>query len=187
MTTPDAMADADRIAPDPQVVTLSNGKSVKIRRLGTLELFGLLRILTHGGLGAGILNALDFSAPMEEFGPRFLTILALAIPDAGRETLEFIRSMCEPAALESGPKLTKEQQKDNAARLEAFNEHMQNPPPDDTLAILQAIITQEAPEVQALGKRLSKALAPFQKTGQANGQVNEETALASAAASPETR
>jgi hypothetical protein len=161
------MADElDRLDPEPVIVKLSNGAAVKLRRLGTLQLFALMKILTHGGLQGGLLSALDFSRPAEEFVQQMLTMLVLSIPDAGLEAMEFIRLMVEPEGLVTGRRLSKKEQEENNERLANLNAYLVNPPPGDTLEIIVAVIEQEGPEFQSLGKTLGQKMAIFSKTGQ---------------------
>jgi hypothetical protein len=182
-------SELDRLSPEGAVVKLSNGSAVRLVRLKTIQLFALMKILTHGGMGAGIMDALDFSLPPEEFVQRLLTILVLSIPDAALEAMQFIRLMVEPEGLAEGGKLSKKDQQENQARWEAMNVYLSNPPPEDTLDIIVAVIKQEAPEFQALGKRLAQVIPLFTQTGQHKDTKAEPVSgqQLSAAASPDSR
>ena len=174
-------SEIDRLDPDPVVVKLSNGSAVDLLRLQTRQLFKLLKILTHGGMGAGIMNALDFSLPPDEFIQRLITMLFLSIPDAENEAIAFIAAMVEPHGLAKKPKLSKQEAEDNQARFTAAAIYLDNPPPEDTVDIIVAIIQQEAPELQSLGKRIAQVVELFTRTG----QDKEKPGKPSAAASPE--
>jgi hypothetical protein len=158
--------ELDHLDPDPITVKLSNGSAVDLVRLETLQLFALLKILTHGGLGNGLLSSLDFSLPPDEFTTRLITMLVLSIPDAGLEAMEFIRLMAEPHGLAKGRKLSKKDTEDNQARWAAMNDYLRNPPIEDTMDIIIAIIEQEAPHFQSLGNKLGRTLSVFSRTGQ---------------------
>jgi len=182
-----AESEIDRIDPQPKVIKLSNGSAVQLHRLKTLQLFALLRILTHGGMGAGILGTLDFSLPPEEFVQRLMTMLVLSIPDAGIEALQFIQLMVEPEGRIKGRKLTKKEQDEDEGRLAAMNEHLSNPPMEDTVDIIVAVIEQEAPEFQSLGGKLARVFALFTKTGQdKDTKAADPQQVVSAAESPAT-
>ncbi len=158
--------EIDRIDPPENTVKLSNGSAVDLLRMRTRQMFRLLKIITHGGLGAGITQMVDFSQPGEVFIQQLITVLLLSIPDCEQETLEFLAVMTEPHGLARKPKLTKAETEANAARWDRMNEYLVNPPIDDTITLIEAIIKQEAPEFQALGKRLARTLEIFQRTGQ---------------------
>jgi hypothetical protein len=161
-----AESEIERITPTPRRVVLSSGQVVELVRLQTRQLFALLKILTHGGMGAGILNALDFSLPADEFVQRLVTMLLLSIPDAAQEALEFIALMVQPAGLIRAAKLSKDQREANQRMWDEMNSALVNPDPGDTIDVIVAIIEQEAPEFQALGKKLASALSLFARTGQ---------------------
>jgi hypothetical protein len=182
------LPETDRIDPPAVTVKLSNGSAVNLLRLKTRQMFRLLKIITHGGLGSGIVQMVNFSDPPEVFVQQILTILLLSIPDSEQETLQFLAVMVEPYGLVRKAKLNKQDEEANALRWSKMNDFLTNPPVDDTFTLIEEIIKQEAPEFQALGKRLAQTLALFQRTGQdkepkAPEPANEELA-ASAAGSP---
>ena len=165
-------SELDRLDPQNQIIKLSTGFELEILRLRTRQLFRLLRIFTHGAGPAVMQAGLDFSAPNEDFVQKLLALVIMSIPDAEQETVGFIQSMCQPSGITDKPdsRLTKQEKEDNAALWEKFNKEMFNPLPDDTFDIIEAIVRREAPEMQALGKRLGGLLEMAQKTGQTGGQ-----------------
>lgn len=186
-----AELETDRIDPPVNTVKLSNGSAVDLLRLKTRQMFRLLKIITHGGLGANVVQMVNFSDPAEKFIQQLLTVLLLSIPDSDQETLEFLAVMVEPHGLVKKPKLNKQETEANDGRWKAMNAFLNNPPIEDTFVIIEEIIKQEAPEMQALGKRLAQSLEMFQRTGQdkepkAPQMTNVELAAASAAGFPES-
>jgi hypothetical protein len=177
------LPETDRIDPPAVTVKLSNGSAVNLLRLKTRQMFRLLKIITRGGLGGGIAQMVDFTAPAEVFVQQLLVVLALSIPESAQETLEFLAVMVEPYGLVRRAKLNKQDEEANALRWDRMNEFLANPPVEDTFTLIEAIIKQEAPEFQALGKRLAQTLALFQRTGQDREARTPELAD-SAAGSP---
>lgn len=150
-------SELDRLDPEPVTVKLTSGFPVEVVRLRTRQMFRLLRILTRGA-GPAIAQ-LDFSEESGEFGQKLLGILVMAIPDAEQETVAFLQSMAKPASLvdKKSQHMTRQDTEHNQELWDRFNEELFNPEIDDTLSLLEVIVANEAPEMQALGKKL-KAL-----------------------------
>jgi hypothetical protein len=160
-------SELDRIDPQPESCKLSTGFEVDIVRMRTRQFFRLLRVLTHGAGPALTQSGLDFAAGGDEFGQKLLMLVVMSIPDAEQEAIGFLASMCRPAGLaEHEGKLTKQENEANQALWTRFNEELHNPDLDDTLDLIEVIIRQEAPELQALGKKLQRTFKIFQATGQ---------------------
>jgi|GEM_PF-3301586 len=159
-------SELERLDPQPVTVKLSTGFPVEVVRLRTRQFFRLLRVLTHGAGPA--LTRLNFRDEPEQFTERFLMLVLMSIPDAESEAITFLQSMCKPAGLADKPdsQLTKQEKEDNAAAWEGFNEALFNPELGDTLDLIEVIVRQEAPELQALGKRLEAMMDLFRRTGQ---------------------
>lgn len=151
--------DIERLDPNPRDVTLSTGTEVSIKPMRMREFFKLLRIITRGG--AEILGnmRLSLNMPEDEFVAQFLALLFFAIPEAEDETEEFLAAMVEPKAL-TGNKKADEAER---TRLEA---ELDNPELEDAFAIIEAIVRNEAKDLQALGNRLRAAFNLAEKTGQ---------------------
>lgn len=160
--------ELDRLDPQPVTRKLSTGLEVELVRLRTRQFFRLLRVLTHGAGPAMVQSGLDFRAEPEQFTQKLLMLVVMSIPDAEQEAIGFLQSMMRPAGLIDRPEsqLTKQQTADNKALFEQFNKDLFNPELEDTIDLIEAIVRQEAPELQALGKRLQKMMALFQATGQ---------------------
>jgi hypothetical protein len=160
--------ELDRLDPQPVSCTLSTGLEVELVRLRTRQFFRLLRVLTHGAGPALVQSGLDFRAEPEQFTQKLLMLVVMSIPDAEQEAIGFLQSMLRPTGITDRPEsqLTKQQAADNKALWEQYNKDLFNPPLDDTIDLIEAIVRQEAPELQALGKRLQKMMALFQATGQ---------------------
>ena len=161
-------SELDRLDPEPATVTLTSGFVLEIVRLRTRQFFRLLRVLTHGAGPAMMRAGLDFKDNPGEFASKLVVLVVMSIPDAESEAVAFLQSMCKPAGLVDKPEsqLSKPQAAENKALWDKFNEALFNPPLEDTIDLIEAVVRQEAPELQALGKRLEGMLKLFQKTGQ---------------------
>lgn len=161
-------SELDRIDPQPEVCKLSTGFAVEVVRMRTRQFFRLLRVLTHGAGPALMQASLDFAAKPEEFAAKLMTLVVMSIPDAETEAIQFLASMSRPVGIvdKAESQLTKQETETNKALWSRFNEELHNPELTDTIDLIEVIIRQEAPELQALGKKLQKVFALFQKTGQ---------------------
>jgi hypothetical protein len=182
-------SELDRLDPQPVAHTLTTGLEVEIVRLRTRQFFRLLRVLTHGAGPAVMRAGLDFKAGGEQFAQQLLTLILMSIPDAEQEAVGFLQSMCKPAGLDDKPEsqLSKKAKEDNTARWAQFNTDLFNPELEDTLDLMEIIIRQEAPELQALGKKLQRMIQMFQATGQDKEPAEPEASqqdLASQESSP---
>jgi hypothetical protein len=161
-------SELDRIDPEPVTCKLSTGLVVEVVRMRTRQFFRLLRVLTHGAGPALAQGGLNFGADPGEFAGKLMTLLVMSIPDAEQEAIQFLASMCRPAGLadKSARDLTKQETASNQALWDQFNEDLHNPELDDTLDLLDVIVRREAPELQALGKKMQRMFELFRKTGQ---------------------
>lgn len=160
---PDEASELDRLDSQPTEVKLESGFPVEVVRLRTRQLFRLMRILTKGAGQA--LGQLNFGGNGEQFAQQLLGIILMAIPDAEQETIGFLQSMCKPAGIIEKPaaQLSKAESKANDEAFARFAEEMFNPELEDTLAILEVIVANEAPDLQALGKKLSHLMTVARK------------------------
>lgn len=131
-------------------VELSDGTELLLNRMKTREVLKLLRIFTHGA--GQLLGNINWGS--DEFGDQLIAVLLIAVPDAEDETIEFIRAMVEPFGIDHSRKLTKAAKEANDALYSDLYDLLDNPELDDLLEILTAIIRNEAPELQSLGKKL---------------------------------
>jgi hypothetical protein len=161
-------SELDRIDPQMTEHKLSTGFTLGIRRMRTRQFFRLLRILTHGAGPALTQAQLNFAGDPGEFGTKLLMLVVMSIPDAEQETIAFLASMCQPADQtdKQVSQMTKQEAEAHQALWDRYGEELHNPELEDTLDLIEVIVRQEAPELQALGKRLRKTLELFQKTGQ---------------------
>jgi hypothetical protein len=161
-------SELDRIDPQPVECKLSTDFTVCVRRMRTRQFFRLLRILTHGAGPALTQAQLNFAGDADEFGQKLLMLVVMSIPDAEQETIAFLASMCEPAGLvdKQASQLTKQETEANQALWDRYGEELHNPELEDTFDLIEVIVRREAPELQALGKRLSRTLDLYRKTGQ---------------------
>jgi hypothetical protein len=182
-------SELDRLDPQPVVVKLSTGFEVEVVRMRTRQFFRLLRVLTHGAGPAVMQNGLDFSAEGGEFASRLLVLVVMSIPDAESEAVQFLASMCRPAGLAEadGKPLSKAQEAANKELYAQFGEELHNPELADTLDLVEVIVNQEAPELQALGKKLQATLSLFRKTGQDKDQPEPEATAEELASSARSR
>lgn len=155
-------SEIERLDPEPVIIKLMTGLPVEVVRLRTRQLFRLMRILARGATPAALatLNFGSSDSPEDnrEFASRLLGLVVQAIPEAENEAIIFLNSMCQPAGIVVKPpaKLSKAESESNDALFERFSRDMFNPELEDTLSILEVIIANEAGEIQALGKKLSR-------------------------------
>lgn len=188
MTAP--TSEVDRIDPEPCRVKLQSGMIVEIVPLKARQFFRLLRVLTHGAGGALLRNELDFQGGQEQFLAKLLSLVLISIPDAENEAIDFIQSMCKPNGLAEGApsKLTKDQNAANEQLWIEIGAELYNPELEDIIDIVEAIVKQEADDIQALGKRLSRLMELATKTGQTGeGEQAEEKPSPGELASQESR
>lgn len=187
---PDTDSELDRLDPQPAVCKMSTGLQVEVVRLRTRQFFRLLRVLTHGAGPAMMQAGLDFRESAEDFTQKFLMLVVMSIPDAETEAIGFLQSMLKPAGLVDKPESqqTKAEKAENTELWKQFNTDLFNPDLDDTLELIETIVRQEAPELQALGKKLQRALSMFKATGQdkdtPEAEASQEQMAASSAPSP---
>lgn len=161
-----AETELDILVGEPTELKFSTGFCVEVVRLRTRQVFRLLKVLTQGAGPA--LATLDFKAEPSEFVQRLLALVLISVPEAENAAITFLASMCRPAGLSDkkpGEQTKQEREADQALWTE-FNDQLNNPEPEDTLDLVEAIITREAPHLQALGKRIGALVSTFTKTGQ---------------------
>ncbi len=170
----DPLAEIEAMLPSGTPLTLSTGQKVRIAPLNTRELFSFLKIITHG---AGLmLTRVDlFSAGSEEeFAGRLLGLVALSLPDAEQEALDFLSAMTLPDGLRTGRNLTKPDAAYNADLWDALRATLGNPPPEDTLAIVEAVVSQEKGNLLSLGKRARKTMDLMRRVGELPPQQQQQ-------------
>ena len=183
-----ADSEVDRIDPEPVIVKLSTGYEVGIQRLKTRQFFRLLKVLTRGVGPAVVQSGLDFGKDPETFGQSLLAMTLMAIPEAEQQFIEFLTSMCTPVDLHEASgraRLSKQQTEDNQAAIGDMMEELNNPELEDLLDLAEAIVKREAPEIQALGKRVASLLELARKTGQLGDKDRSPEATSSPELSPE--
>ena len=158
--------DTAPILAPPDRVTLESGTVVLLNQLRTRESLALIRIITHGAQTSVMNIRLDPDEPTDAFVTKLVMLLGLAIPDAEDETIGFIRSVVTPVGLVPGRMLSKADRERNAARVEALAEELDNPSLGDLVTIVEAVAVREAPEIQALGKRLASMWRVIRGAGQ---------------------
>ena len=154
--------ETERILPDPEgPLRLHNGVEVLVQPLKLRQFLKLIKIVTEGG--AAVLDTVKFTTDMDtaEFAQTFISLVIFAIPQAEDATVEFLRSMVEPADT------TGNREKDTEARLVLWRE-LENPELEDTIDIISAVVQREAGDLKALGNRLRAMVTMAQKTGQLN-------------------
>jgi hypothetical protein len=187
---PDTDSELDRLDPQPVICKLSTGLQVEVVRLRTRQFFRLLRVLTHGAGPAMMQAGLDFREDAGDFMQKFLMLVVMSIPDAETEAVGFLQSMLKPAGLVDKPESqqTKQEKEDSTELWKQFNTDLFNPDLDDTIELIETIVRQEAPELQALGKKLQRALSMFKATGQdkdaPEAEASQDQMAASSAPSP---
>lgn len=149
--------DIDTIVSEGTPLTLMSGFEIVVERLRTRQLMSLLKILTRGA--GSVLGELRFSSDMDpqEFTGNLIGAVLLSIPEAEDETVEFINRMVSPAGLKEG-RLTKDEILSNDDLEQELRSQLSNPELEDLLTIMEQVITNEAPHILALGKRLAALL-----------------------------
>jgi hypothetical protein len=173
----DSDSELDRLDPEPLTHKLTTGFAVEVQRLKTRQLFRFLKILTHGAGPALMQSSLNFDEGEEVFGQRLFALMVVSIPDAETDAIAFLSSMCEPLGItkrKPGKAFTKQETEDNRVLFEQFSEEFFNPDIDDTIDLIEIIVKREAPEIQALGKRLAGLMELVKKTGQDKGKPGPE-------------
>jgi hypothetical protein len=162
-------ADVSTVIGTGSILTLSGGMRVRLRPLGTREFFRLFSIITTG-LGAAVMEMvemrLDPDEPTEQFVGKFAMLLLTALPEAEDKTIAFLRGVVEPEGLVVDGKPNKADQDRNAALKARLDALMDNPDPMDTITIVEALAHRDAADLQALGKRLARAVNLAKLTGQ---------------------
>lgn len=155
--------DIDTIASEPTPVTLESGMEIKVERLRTRALMSLLKILTRGA--AEVLGTIRFGedTSQEEFTGQLIGAVILAIPEAEEETIEFLNRMVSPAGVKTGSRLSKADIQRNVQLEQELQQELDDPTLEDLVTIVTEIVTNEAPHMLALGKRLG-ALIQVQQT-----------------------
>jgi hypothetical protein len=119
---------------------------------------------------------------------QLLVMVVFAIPDAEQEAMEFVQSMCQPPGIKDEPasRLTKAEREHNQELWVQMNMDLFNPTLEDTLDIIEAIVRQEAADIQSLGKRLGSLLELAQKMGQTTPEKAAEAPAGQDLTSPES-
>lgn len=178
-------SELDRLAPDTQQLTLTTGFPVEIVRMKTRQFFRMLKILTHGAGPRLIQEGLNFSDDPTVFAGKLAALVAMSIPDAEAETIDFLKSMCQPAGIVGGiggkqqSQMSKQETENDVALWAEFNNELFNPDILDTYNLVELIVRQESADVQALGKKLMALMDLASRTGQDKPETPEATPEAS--------
>lgn len=148
-----AVSDLGAIAPVPGEPFQIGAESpegpvlVRVNRLRTRELLLLLRAVS-AGVGPAM-SELDFSEDTEENVGMLVGLLISGMGDAGPQLLDFMAAVVRPVGQDDRDRVRKE---------------MVNPDIDDTLVIVEAIVTQEMPDFERL---LGKVQSMMSRVGKA--------------------
>lgn len=119
---------------------------VQVNRLRTVEFLALMRAVARG-VGPG-LSELDLSDDEDEMRAELLGIMLIALPEASDDFVQFLRVVTVPVGSADKARVVRE---------------MANPSLDDSMRIIEQIVTQEADDIrrlvgkaQAMWGRLSK-------------------------------
>lgn len=160
-------SEIDALDPRATPIQLSSGTWILIEALRARQFFKLLRIITHGALpllrDAGLF---EVDQDPEEFGQKLLSVMVMAVPDAEDQTIDFLLSMVKPHGLTERRPINKQDKENNERLWQIVYAEMSNPDLGDLLTIVEAIVRQEAKDIQALGKRLAAMFQIAEKTGQ---------------------
>lgn len=167
--------DMDTIASEPTPVVLVSGLEIKVERLKTRATMSLLKILTRGA--GSVLGELSMSADTsaEDFTGQLIGAVILSIPEAEDETIDFINRMVVPAGLKEGRRLSEKDLMANAELDERLRKELDDPELEDLVTIVTEIVTNEAPNILALGKRLAVLLKAQQLNLTAKQSASSKT------------
>lgn len=151
------MSETNTILGVSNTITLSAGLKVNIKPLKTIELFKFMKIISSSGALAIQQFRLNGEMTNEQFATRMLGLLIFAIPQAEEETLEFIRAMVEPVGLLKPARNKQDKDRNETLWIESY-QVLENPEPEDTIAIIEKILETEAGHIQSLGKQIMKLI-----------------------------
>lgn len=145
--------ELDRLDPIGSRFSLSSGSEIEIMPLKLRQFLKFLRILTAGA--SDVWGTMRLSTDDEgQFLAGLMGLAVFAIPQAEDETVDFLKSMVQPADLPKGP--DRASQNIRMERWNALSLELENPELEDTINLLQAILEAEASDLMALGKRLRR-------------------------------
>jgi hypothetical protein len=171
MTT--ANKDTEILASEAEPLTLSSGVRVNVERLKTRQTMSLLKIITRGAGAAMADLSFDESTTTADFTGKLLGAIVMSIPEAEDETMEFLGKMTSPVGLIEGARSAPEKEI-NSGLYEALAKEMYNPELEDLVAIVEVIVTNEAPHMLALGKRLALLLKVQKKSETAKRKTSSK-------------
>lgn len=117
------------------------GVECRINRMKTREMFALLRIVTLGGTNVDMVASVFEKGQSEEvMAQKLFAAILVTIPSAENDVVDLIRKMVGKTDAATPDEWVKVQRE------------LANPDLDVTLAVVQAIVEQEAGEIVRLGK-----------------------------------
>lgn len=144
-----AVSDLGEIAPAPGEPFPIGAESpegavlVRVNRLRTIELLMLLRALS-AGVGPALAEV-EFTDDTDENVGLMVGLLVTGMGEAGPQLMDFLRAVVKPVGKADKDRVAKE---------------MVNPDFEDTLTIVEVMVTQEMPDFERL---LGKAQAMFER------------------------
>ena len=148
------------ILPEPTQLEIG-GIRCDVKHLKAREFFQLMGIVTKA-LGPNVAQMrIQPGATAESLGADLAVILAMTIPEQLEEFMRFCRSIVVPEDPADGDKLT---------------EALENPEPDELLALIDALIENEKDNLYELLGKAKAYLAKWSKTFQ---QVRDQRPLKS--------
>lgn len=169
MSTENPETDTDILLANPTEISLASGFPVKVLRLKTRALLALLRILLRGTGDALFSGKLD---PNDDgFQQQLMFAVMFSIPEGPDETLAFLRAMVEPAQLRTEGRITKGDEAWNEEQWDKLDAELEDPELDDLIDIVVVIVQNEAPHIQALGKKLTGLVKTMSLSRQTNSSV----------------
>lgn len=152
------LSDAEVIAGDPALLHLPGADiDVFVEKLRTRQLFKFIKIITTGAGPALADLSIGADSNAEDLTQQLLAILLISIPDAEQESIDFLRSMVKPVGLIE-PEKSKTDRQVNVEKYTELFSLLDNPEPEDTIALLVKIVRDEAPNMMALGKQIAALL-----------------------------
>lgn len=170
-------SEIERIWAPGTIITLESeenaGYELVLQKMMTRQFFRMLAILTSTVGPALVREVLSFQGGMKpdqarEFSTRLMGLLMMAIPEAEEKALAFVGSMVLPKGyIDKKPsELSASQRDENDRLIREMNDKLWNPPPEDTLVLVEAIVRSEARDLVALGNRAARMFATAIKSGQ---------------------
>ena len=188
---PEPLSEIERIFSPGVVIKLESERNKDVRlvlqKMDTRQFLRMLAILTSS-VGPALVRELmgaqnKTEQETRDWSVRLLTLLIMAFPESEQKTFEFLGSMFLPDGYKDVPfsQLTEEELTRNKKLMDAFNAILWNPPLEDTLVMVEAIVRSEARDIVGLGNRIARMFRFAVASGQLAGNASQSNGSAARA------